>query len=77
MVQHVVYQQTHLLYNRHLDQILLSALYGICKVRLYAASLPERPPTLDPQITLSFEKLSHSDGGFEDLRDIMNAELSF
>ena len=32
MVQHVVYQQTHLLYNRHLDQILLSALYGICKV---------------------------------------------
>jgi len=32
MVQHVVYQHTHLLYNRHLDQILLSALYGICKV---------------------------------------------
>lgn len=32
MVQHVVYQQTHLLYNRHLDQILLSALYGVCKV---------------------------------------------
>lgn len=32
MVQHVVYEQTHLLYNRHIDQILLSALYGVCKV---------------------------------------------
>lgn len=31
-MHHVVYQQTHLLYNRHLDQILLSALYGVCKV---------------------------------------------
>ena len=32
VMHHVVYQQTHLLYNRHLDQILLSALYGVCKV---------------------------------------------
>lgn len=31
-MHHVVYQQTHLLFNRHLDQILLSALYGVCKV---------------------------------------------
>ena len=33
MVQHIVYEHTSLLYNRHLDQILLSALYGVCKVR--------------------------------------------
>lgn len=32
MVQHVIYNHTNLLYNRHLDQILLSALYGVCKV---------------------------------------------
>lgn len=32
MVQHVLYEHTHLLYNRHLDQVLLSALYGVCKV---------------------------------------------
>ena len=31
MVNHVVYEHTALLFNRHLDQILLSSLYGICK----------------------------------------------
>lgn len=31
-MQHIVFQQTFLLYNRHLDQVLLSAVYGICKV---------------------------------------------
>ena len=31
-VEHVLYLQTSLLYNRHLDQIILSALYGYCKV---------------------------------------------
>ena len=34
MVQHVIYNHTNLLYNRHLDQILLSALYGVCKVSI-------------------------------------------
>ncbi|KAK9837434.1 hypothetical protein WJX81_002188 [Elliptochloris bilobata] len=32
MVTHVVLEHTHLLYGRHLDQILLSALYGVAKV---------------------------------------------
>ncbi len=32
-VEHAVYAHTSLLYNRHLDQLLLSALYGFCKVR--------------------------------------------
>ena len=33
MVHHVVYEHTTLLFNRHLDQLLLGALYGACKVR--------------------------------------------
>ena len=33
MVHHVVYEHTALLFNRHLDQILLSSLYGVCKVQ--------------------------------------------
>ncbi len=32
-VEYAVYMHTNLLYNRHLDQVLLSALYGYCKVR--------------------------------------------
>ncbi|KAL3130799.1 hypothetical protein ABBQ38_000136 [Trebouxia sp. C0009 RCD-2024] len=32
LVQHVIFQHTFLLYNRHLDQIMLSAIYGVCKV---------------------------------------------
>ena len=32
MVTHVVLEHTHLLYGRHLDQVLLSALYGVAKV---------------------------------------------
>lgn len=31
-MQCVVRNHTHLLYNRHLDQIVLSAIYGVCKV---------------------------------------------
>ena len=31
MVHHVVYEHTTLLFNRHLDQLLLGALYGACK----------------------------------------------
>lgn len=32
MVSHVVSEHTCLLYGRHLDQIILCALYGVCKV---------------------------------------------
>jgi len=32
VVRHVLLEETHLLYGRHLDQILLSAVYGVCKV---------------------------------------------
>nr|BAN18536.1 retinoblastoma-like protein [Eudorina sp. 2006-703-Eu-15]BAN18537.1 retinoblastoma-like protein [Eudorina sp. 2006-703-Eu-15] len=32
-IEHALYFQTHLFYNRHIDQILLSALYGYCKVQ--------------------------------------------
>ena len=32
LVSRVVYEHTKLLYNRHLDQILLCAVYGVCKV---------------------------------------------
>lgn len=31
-IEHALYCQTHLFYNRHIDQIVLSALYGYCKV---------------------------------------------
>mmetsp|Transcript_9001 Transcript_9001/g.19330 ORF Transcript_9001/g.19330 Transcript_9001/m.19330 type:complete len:1231 (-) Transcript_9001:1802-5494(-) len=31
-LEHVLYQETYLFYNRHIDQIILSALYGYCKV---------------------------------------------
>mmetsp|Transcript_12902 Transcript_12902/g.24403 ORF Transcript_12902/g.24403 Transcript_12902/m.24403 type:complete len:948 (-) Transcript_12902:342-3185(-) len=32
IVEYVIYEQTRLLYNRHVDQIILSSLYGVCKV---------------------------------------------
>ena len=32
MVSHVVSEHTSLLYGRHLDQVILCALYGVCKV---------------------------------------------
>jgi retinoblastoma-like protein 1 len=32
VLEHTVFCQTHLLYNRHIDQLVLSALYGYCKV---------------------------------------------
>jgi Retinoblastoma-associated protein B domain len=42
VVSHVVYSATRLLYGRHLDQILLSALYGVGKVhQLRAVSFKE------------------------------------
>nr|ADI46925.1 MAT3m [Volvox carteri f. nagariensis] len=31
-IEYALYNQTHLFYNRHIDQIILSALYGYCKV---------------------------------------------
>ena len=33
VVEHVVTESVHLLFRRHLDQIILSATYGVCKVR--------------------------------------------
>ena len=35
MVHHVVYEHTTLLFNRHLDQLLLGALYGACKASMH------------------------------------------
>ena len=32
VVEQLVYCHTRLLYGRHLDQTLLAALYGVCKV---------------------------------------------
>ncbi|KAK9811088.1 hypothetical protein WJX73_001682 [Symbiochloris irregularis] len=32
MVHYVIYNHLELMFNRHLDQLLLSALYGVCKV---------------------------------------------
>ena len=37
----VLYDHTSLLYNRHLDQILLCAVYGVCKVNSARGSLLE------------------------------------
>ena len=34
VVAHVVQEATHLLFNRHLDQIVLASIYGVCKVQL-------------------------------------------
>ena len=33
VLDHALHFQTHLLYNRHADQLVLSALYGFCKVQ--------------------------------------------
>ncbi|KAG1669895.1 hypothetical protein FOA52_002421 [Chlamydomonas sp. UWO 241] len=41
VLEHAVYHQTHLLYNRHIDQLMLSALYGYCKVHKLAKSFTE------------------------------------
>lgn len=38
VVAHTVYKHTHMLYNRHLDQVLLCAVYGVCKVLKIAMS---------------------------------------
>nr|ABM47317.1 retinoblastoma-related protein [Volvox carteri f. nagariensis]ACA58120.1 retinoblastoma-related protein 1 [Volvox carteri f. nagariensis]ADI46854.1 MAT3f [Volvox carteri f. nagariensis] len=35
-IEHALFFQTHLFYNRHIDQIILSALYGFCKVHRLA-----------------------------------------
>lgn len=41
-IEHAVYHQTHLFYNRHIDQVMLSALYGYCKVhKLHQVSFRE------------------------------------
>lgn len=32
MVAHVITDQTAMMYGRHLDQVILCALYGVCKV---------------------------------------------
>ena len=32
MVAHVITEQTAMMYGRHLDQVILCALYGVCKV---------------------------------------------
>ena len=32
LVEHILYDHTSLMFNRHLDQILLCAVYGVCKV---------------------------------------------
>jgi len=40
LVEHVVYEKTSLLYNRHLDQVILAAVYGVCKVNSGGAKGP-------------------------------------
>lgn len=32
MVARVITEQTNMMYGRHLDQVILCALYGVCKV---------------------------------------------
>ncbi|CEG00420.1 Retinoblastoma-associated protein, A-box [Ostreococcus tauri] len=32
LIEHVIYEQTNLVYNRHVDQIILASVYGVCKV---------------------------------------------
>eukprot|EP00955_Chlamydomonas_euryale_P089381 364462-Chlamydomonas_euryale.AAC.1 len=41
VLQHAVYHHTHLFYGRHIDQVMLSALYGYCKVHKLAKSFSE------------------------------------
>lgn len=33
LLQHCLAQETHLFFLRHIDQLLLCAIYGVCKVR--------------------------------------------
>ena len=49
MMQAVIFEHTALLYNRHLDQLLLSAIYGICKVE-DSLHLVSGVPSKDPGI---------------------------
>ncbi|GFR43170.1 hypothetical protein Agub_g4220 [Astrephomene gubernaculifera] len=35
-IEHALFHQTHLYYNRHIDQVMLSALYGYCKAHKLA-----------------------------------------
>jgi len=32
ILEHAAYEQSHLFYNRHIDQIVLASLYGFCRV---------------------------------------------
>ena len=32
LVHGIIFEHTHLLFTRHLDQIALAAIYGVCKV---------------------------------------------
>jgi retinoblastoma-like protein 1 len=41
IVEYVIYDQTRLLYNRHVDQIILSSLYGVCKVHQIGVTFRE------------------------------------
>ncbi|XRB23787.1 retinoblastoma-related protein [Pseudoscourfieldia marina] len=33
VLEYALYEQTHLLYNRHVDQLVLCTIYGVCKVK--------------------------------------------
>lgn len=56
VVLHVLYHRTALLYNRHLDQIILCALYGVCKVTRRAVTFRDiiscyrRHPQCSPDV---------------------------
>lgn len=51
-----LFEQTRLFYNRHVDQILLCALYGVCKVNRLNVTFREivqhytEQPHYDPEI---------------------------
>eukprot|EP00210_Caulerpa_lentillifera_P004123 g3931.t1 len=40
-LKYALYEQTSLFYNRHLDQLVMSALYGVCKVNRLAINFKE------------------------------------
>jgi len=40
-LKYALYEQTSLFYNRHLDQLVMSALYGVCKVNRLSTNFKE------------------------------------
>ncbi|KAH7422326.1 hypothetical protein KP509_12G003800 [Ceratopteris richardii] len=51
LFQHLLHEETHLFFNRHIDQIILCSLFGVCKVEKIKLTFKE--------IVQGYRQLSH------------------